>query len=190
MYGWKTNVQNIKTSDELFNEIRTLWETWLWTRCGNFIRSLFVPLSCFFWPLCCRFFFDLRILITPLVSLTLLPHYQSHRISRKDSYFFMFYFKFYCYAGSSKCVRPFWNVLIWLARLWTFKRFACFFTHLCLVSEVFVAEEINLSILFTPWYRWNTVKVGVKQQSISQPTFKRHIAFMACKYVVTSISKR
>ena len=33
-----------------------------------FWRSLFVLLSFFFWPLCCLFFFDLRILITPLVS--------------------------------------------------------------------------------------------------------------------------
>jgi len=30
-----------------------------------FYRSLFVSLSFFFWPLCCVFFFDLRILITP-----------------------------------------------------------------------------------------------------------------------------
>jgi hypothetical protein len=34
-----------------------------------FCRSLFVLLYFFFWPLCCLFFFDLRILITPLVSL-------------------------------------------------------------------------------------------------------------------------
>jgi hypothetical protein len=33
-----------------------------------FCRSLFVILSFFFWSLCCLFFFDLRILITPLVS--------------------------------------------------------------------------------------------------------------------------
>jgi hypothetical protein len=33
-----------------------------------FCRWLFVLLSFFFWPLCCLFFFDLRILITPLVS--------------------------------------------------------------------------------------------------------------------------
>jgi hypothetical protein len=32
---------------------------------GMFYRSLFVL---FFWPLCCLFFFDIRILITPLVS--------------------------------------------------------------------------------------------------------------------------
>jgi hypothetical protein len=32
-----------------------------------FCRSLFVLLS-FSWPLCCLFFFDLRLLITPLVS--------------------------------------------------------------------------------------------------------------------------
>ena len=30
--------------------------------------SLFVLLSFFFWPLCCLFFFDIRILIAPLIS--------------------------------------------------------------------------------------------------------------------------
>ena len=34
-----------------------------------FCRSLFVLLYFFFWPLCCLFFFDIRILITLLVSL-------------------------------------------------------------------------------------------------------------------------
>ena len=33
-----------------------------------FSRSLFVLLYVFFWPLCCLFFFDIRILITSLVS--------------------------------------------------------------------------------------------------------------------------
>jgi hypothetical protein len=33
-----------------------------------FSKSLFVLLCFFFWPLCCLFFFDLRLLITPLVS--------------------------------------------------------------------------------------------------------------------------
>jgi hypothetical protein len=33
-----------------------------------FCRSLFVLLYFFFWPLCCLSFFDIRILITPLVS--------------------------------------------------------------------------------------------------------------------------
>ena len=36
--------------------------------CVMFCRSLFVLLYFFFWPLCCLSFFDLRILITPLVS--------------------------------------------------------------------------------------------------------------------------
>jgi hypothetical protein len=36
-----------------------------------FCRSLFVLLYFFFWPLCCLFFFDIRILIVPLVSSTL-----------------------------------------------------------------------------------------------------------------------
>ena len=33
-----------------------------------FCRSLFVLLSFLFWPLCCRLFCDIRILITPLIS--------------------------------------------------------------------------------------------------------------------------
>ena len=36
--------------------------------CVLFCRSLFVLLSFFFWPWCCLSFFDLRILITHLVS--------------------------------------------------------------------------------------------------------------------------
>ena len=36
--------------------------------CVMFCRSLFVLLSFVFWPLCCLFFFDLRILVTLLVS--------------------------------------------------------------------------------------------------------------------------
>ena len=33
-----------------------------------FVRSLFVLFYFFFWPLCCLFFFNIRILIAPLVS--------------------------------------------------------------------------------------------------------------------------
>jgi hypothetical protein len=36
--------------------------------CAEFGRSLFVVLSFLFWPLYCLFFFDLRLLVTPLVS--------------------------------------------------------------------------------------------------------------------------
>jgi len=36
--------------------------------CVVFCRSLFVLLSNFFWPLCCLSFFDLRLLIIPLIS--------------------------------------------------------------------------------------------------------------------------
>ena len=35
--------------------------------CVMFCRSLLVPFSFFFWPLCCLSFFDLRLLITLLV---------------------------------------------------------------------------------------------------------------------------
>ena len=44
------------------------WNTRSYVLCVMFCRSLFVLLSFFFQPLCCLFFFDIRILITPLVS--------------------------------------------------------------------------------------------------------------------------
>ena len=40
-----------------------------------FCRSLFVLLCFFCWPLCCLFFFDIWILITPLVSSKLFIYY-------------------------------------------------------------------------------------------------------------------
>ena len=47
----------------------------LWGSCYSifsficmFCRSLFVLLYFFFWPLCCLFFFNIQILITPMVS--------------------------------------------------------------------------------------------------------------------------
>ena len=43
-----------------------------------FCRSLFVLLYYFFWPLCCLFFCDIWILITPLVSSN-----SSNRINNK-----------------------------------------------------------------------------------------------------------
>jgi hypothetical protein len=51
-----------------------------------FCRSLFVLLSFFFWPLCCLFFFDLRILIAPLVS-------------SNSSYSFFLYKSYFPYEG-------------------------------------------------------------------------------------------
>jgi hypothetical protein len=49
----------------VFNGVRVTQSLVL---CVVFCRSLFVILSFFFWPLCCLFFFDLQILIIPLVS--------------------------------------------------------------------------------------------------------------------------
>ena len=47
-----------------------------------FCRSLFVLLSFFTWQLCCRSFFDLRILITPLVSSNSSPSYYCEKCSK------------------------------------------------------------------------------------------------------------
>ena len=46
-----------------------------------FCRSLFVLLSFFFWPLCCLFFFDIRIMIVPLISSNSSYHYYLIAIS-------------------------------------------------------------------------------------------------------------
>jgi hypothetical protein len=43
--------------------------TWSLVFCAMICRSLFVLLSFFFWPLHCLSLFDLRLLITPLVSI-------------------------------------------------------------------------------------------------------------------------
>jgi len=50
---------------------RRWWGSWysIFSFMCMFCRSLVVLLYFFFWPLCCLFFFDIRILITPLVSL-------------------------------------------------------------------------------------------------------------------------
>jgi hypothetical protein len=52
--------------------------------CVMFCRSLFVFLTFFFWPLCCLTFFDLRNMITPLVSS------NSSCICISDWYFFCY----------------------------------------------------------------------------------------------------
>jgi hypothetical protein len=62
-----------------FNEVRVTRSLVL---CVMFGRSLFVHLSFLFWPLCCQFFFDLRILITPFVIFKLFYlHVQSVHIT-------------------------------------------------------------------------------------------------------------
>ena len=60
-----------------------------------FCRSLFVLLYFFFWPLCCLFFFDIRILNTPLVSLNSssynvykIPLYSTNHIAKYDNEIF------------------------------------------------------------------------------------------------------
>jgi hypothetical protein len=56
----------------------------LWGSCYSifsficmFCRSLFVLLCFFFWPLCCLFFFDIRILIAPFVSSNSSSHFKT-----------------------------------------------------------------------------------------------------------------
>ena len=54
--------------------------------CVVFCRSLFVLLYFFFWPLCCLFFFDVRILITSLWYLQALLIYKKQIIKWKTKY--------------------------------------------------------------------------------------------------------
>ena len=55
-----------------------------------FSWSLFVLLYFFFWPLCCLFFFDVRILIAPLVS---------SNSSRFNLLFCVYLVGLYCFTG-------------------------------------------------------------------------------------------
>ena len=52
---------------ENHRSVTSHWQTLSHKIC-MFCRSLFVLLSLFLWSLCCLFFLDLRVLITPLVS--------------------------------------------------------------------------------------------------------------------------
>ena len=66
-------------SPPVFSEVRV---TRFLVLCVMFGRSLFVHLSFLFWPLCCQFFFDLLILITPFVIFKLFYlHVQSVHIT-------------------------------------------------------------------------------------------------------------
>ena len=47
-------------------------------------RSLFVLLNFFFWPLCCLFFFDIRILIASLVSSNSYFHFRVIEALRRN----------------------------------------------------------------------------------------------------------
>ena len=51
--------------------------------CVMFCRSLFVLLYFFFWPLCCLFF-DIRFLITPLVSLKSTNENESDKLEELE----------------------------------------------------------------------------------------------------------
>ena len=63
--GKKYKNYDIVKTVENFSGVRVTRSSAL---CAMFCRSLFGFLSIFFWPLCCLFFFELWILIIPLVS--------------------------------------------------------------------------------------------------------------------------
>jgi hypothetical protein len=67
--------------------------------CVMFCRSLFVLLYLFFWPLCCLFIFDIRILITPLVS----SKFSSQRNNIILFFFFLLVQCFDMRGGCSLC---------------------------------------------------------------------------------------
>ena len=59
--------------------------TWSLVCSAMFCRSLFVPSSFFFWPLYCPSFFDLLLLITPLVSSK--PSYKCTQFERYKHFY-------------------------------------------------------------------------------------------------------
>ena len=70
-----TMIEGVGSSNNYLqlNMITDCWFLWgsccsIFVFCVMFCRSLFVLSSFFFWPLCCLSFFDLLILITPLVT--------------------------------------------------------------------------------------------------------------------------
>jgi hypothetical protein len=62
---WGARTANPSGSPQVFSGVHVARSL---VFCVMFCRSLYVLLSFFFWPLCGLSFFDLRILITPLVS--------------------------------------------------------------------------------------------------------------------------
>ena len=68
---WQFDLQlSVQSLPITTNDVSSMWGSCysIFSFMCMFYRSLFVLLYFFFWPLCCLFFFDLRILITPLVS--------------------------------------------------------------------------------------------------------------------------
>ena len=68
---WQFDLQlSVQSLPITTNDVSSMWGLCysIFSFMCMFYRSLFVLLYFFFWPLCCLFFFDLRILITPLVS--------------------------------------------------------------------------------------------------------------------------
>ena len=86
--------------------------SFMYMLCG----SLFVLLYFFFWPLCCLFFFDLRILITPLVYFNhcvvcsssiygfWLPPFDIFQLFFGIFVFLLSFHYFYCAFGNSKMI--------------------------------------------------------------------------------------
>ena len=78
-----------------------------------FCRSLFVLLYFFFWPLCCLFFIDIKILITPLVS----SNSSKHIIYFPPLFCFVSRACLYVWRRCSRFVRLFND---WLTGCWLF----------------------------------------------------------------------
>ena len=119
-----------------------------------FCRSLFVLLSFFFWSLSCRSFFDLRLLITPLISLSfsyicISAHFFI--VQRKEKVVDPFRQKF----------RHVWTTFPERSNLLDnrYKRFCfLFFCVICL----FFQEQIDAyMILYTQWF--STQKLQCKK---------------------------
>ena len=113
----------------------------LWGSCYSifcficmFCRSLFVLLFIFFWPLCCLFFLDIRIMITPLVSSVL-------SVLRYMDYDYPFGIFWPCVVCSSSIYG------LWLP-LWYLLALCClFFFDIRIMITPVVSFSLMLSVL-------------------------------------------
>ena len=142
-----------------------------------FCISLFVLLYFFFWPLCCLFFFEIRILIAPLVSSN--SSYKKYNVQTRHAILFVIIFNgLYLAPTVSHIYRiksgPSWP---WLHSSWIYN----YLCNQCLsplklwLRTLFMASvTCDRSVVFSwysgflhqwnwsPRYRWNIVESGVK----------------------------
>jgi hypothetical protein len=114
-----------------------------------FCRSLFVLLYFFFWPLSCLVFFDIRILITPLVSSNSSYTREENKWQNRERY---------KYSGEKEVCLDYQMILDFyvVTYLYTYlaaKRVAITFKLPCLLKICSVMDSVHLSFI-TIHYNW------------------------------------